>query len=833
MGKPMRGIENKQRARKWLVVHGHFYQPPRENPWLNCIEEQSSAAPQHDWNERIYAQCYRPNGFSRLLDDKGMIAGIHNNYSRMSFNFGPTLLSWLEQHHPVTTNRIVEADRQSAAANDGHGNAIAQVYNHMIMPLASRRDQITQIRWAKYAFKRSFGRNPEGIWLAETAINMETVQCLIEEKITFVVLSPNQAEAFRSLTIGHAPWTQTSSQMLDTRRPYRIFARNPAGKKVGGHLDVFFFDEGLSKEVSFSDMLQDAHTFGSRVNACYTDDSEDNQLVVLATDGETFGHHKPFGDMCLAYFFTHVAPDLAIQPVNFGHYLALYQPKFEVILKNANGEGTAWSCSHGVGRWARDCGCKTGGEEQWTQTWRAPLREALDNLQEQIDEAFTVACETVGVSPWRLRDRYIAQVPVASWKKMKLFLQKQFGHQILSREEVFRFRRLLEAQKYMLFSYTSCGWFFSELSGIEPMQNLAYACRALQLGIEPAHQQAVLSMLLKDLAEAPSNLHNDTGASLFKRHILPFYNHEAIIAFTVAFKQVLGIETALKYTHFGYAGEVAMREKGTSDGQTTFQVSLVNEGSGELSSWEVTIDLARSSMPRGQVVPISPAENLLSTSKALQSHAIRLKLTDLFVSSRGDLTRRYQQKFASHSKKLFEKWLQQNEHDLMILKLLQTSLPPYYREPLTLAMQTRWDNAMEKLAQAGYEQQCSRELVHIKEQSDRYGITIDLVKSARICEERVVDELKELVERLSVVRCDQIRIIMAIIETYGLNVAKHCFEDIFYSVLTKQVAPLYQLVKQQDKATRGELSSEKKLLAEVLQFALRMNFNTDEFTPTY
>lgn len=420
----MRGIENKQRARKWVVVHGHFYQPPRENPWLNCIEEQPSAAPQHDWNERIYSQCYRPNGFSRLLDAKGMITGIHNNYSRMSYNFGPTLLSWLEQNHPVTTNRIVDADRQSAAACNGHGNAIAQVYNHIIMPLASKRDQITQIRWAKYAFKRSFGRDPEGIWLAETAINMETVQCLIEEKITFVVLSPTQAEAFRSLKIDHAPWTKTSTQAIDTRRPYRIFASNLAGKKLGGHLDVFFFDEGLSKDVSFSDMLQDAHIFGSRVNACYSDGAEDDQLVVLATDGETFGHHKPFGDMCLAYFFAHVATELGIQPVNFGHYLAVHQPQFEVTLKNANGEGTSWSCPHGVGRWVRDCGCNTGGEAQWTQAWRAPLREALDNLQEKVDDVYVAACATVGASPWQLRDQYIAQVPVASWKKMKLFPAK-------------------------------------------------------------------------------------------------------------------------------------------------------------------------------------------------------------------------------------------------------------------------------------------------------------------------------------------------------------------------------------------------------------------------
>ena len=295
-----------------------------------------------------------------------MITGIHNNYTSMSFNFGPTLMEWLEQHHPITTRRIIEGDRSSVLQYDGHGNAVAQVYNHLIMPLASRRDQLTQIRWGKASFNRSFGHFPEGMWLAETAINMETVRCLIEEKIAFVILAPHQAESFRLLN-SSSPRVSTDDQAIDTRRPYRLFARNSSGKKEGGFLDIFFFDEQLSKEVSFEDLLQDAHTFGKRIDGCFTPDASDDEVVVIATDGETFGHHKPFGDMCLAYFFTHVAPALNIQPVNFGRYRSLHPPKYEVTLKNAFGEGTAWSCSHGVGRWKRDCGCQTGGQRGWHQ----------------------------------------------------------------------------------------------------------------------------------------------------------------------------------------------------------------------------------------------------------------------------------------------------------------------------------------------------------------------------------------------------------------------------------------------------------------------------------
>ena len=245
-------------------------------------------------------------------------------------------MSWMQQHHPVTTRRIIEGDRFSSELLDGHGNALAQVYNHIIMPLASRRDQITQIRWGKTAFKKTFRRPPEGMWLAETAINMETVHCLLQEKISFVILSPDQAEAFRPIDRS-TKWTTCNNQAIDTRRPYRLFARNQKGRKTGGFLDIFFFDSLLSREVSFNDLLQDAHRLGERIDSCYSSDTDEEQVVVIATDGETFGHHKPFADMCLAYFFSYIAPSHEIRPVNFGYYLAHHPPSFEVTLKNGFG----------------------------------------------------------------------------------------------------------------------------------------------------------------------------------------------------------------------------------------------------------------------------------------------------------------------------------------------------------------------------------------------------------------------------------------------------------------------------------------------------------------
>ncbi|MDD5673786.1 MAG: DUF3536 domain-containing protein, partial [Chitinivibrionales bacterium] len=446
-------------GKRAVVIHGHFYQPPRENPWLDAIDRQESAAPYHDWNERIYDQCYRPNAFSRILDPQGMIVDIYNNYRSLSFNFGPTLFRWLETYHPRLAEKIVQADRESYNVFKKHGNALAQVYNHLIMPLSSRRDQLTQIRWAKTFFQSRFNRPPEGLWLAETALNMETVQCCIEEGIRFVVLSPNQAEAIRPLD-GAKDWTSVVSGSIDTRRPYRIVARDESHKPTGGHLDVFFFDEGLSRAVSFENILTDAKLLADRIRGGFDEKASDNQIVTIATDGETFGHHKPFGDMCLAYFFSRLAPGLDLTPVNFGYYLELNPPRWEVGLKNAFGEGTGWSCMYGVGRWVRDCGCSTGGLKGWNQTWRTPLRKALQDLQKQVDAVFEKSVSPLGADPWALRDGAIKvfEAEPAAWRK---FLLEHGCRADITDEQARLLRRLCEAQKYMLFSFTSCGWFFA------------------------------------------------------------------------------------------------------------------------------------------------------------------------------------------------------------------------------------------------------------------------------------------------------------------------------------------------------------------------------------
>jgi len=214
----------------FLTIHGHFYQPPRENPWLESIEAQDSAAPFHDWNERINNECYNPNSLSKIVDSRNRILDVVNNYASMSFNFGPTLLSWMEKYAPLAYERIIKADIKSVQEHDGHGNAIAQVYNHMIMPLANENDKKTQVIWGIKDFETRFGRKPEGMWLAETAVDDESLRILVENGITFTILSPYQA--LKTKKDGHKDWTDVSWGNIDPGRAYRYYIKSAPGKLI-------------------------------------------------------------------------------------------------------------------------------------------------------------------------------------------------------------------------------------------------------------------------------------------------------------------------------------------------------------------------------------------------------------------------------------------------------------------------------------------------------------------------------------------------------------------------------------------------------------------------
>jgi alpha-amylase/alpha-mannosidase (GH57 family) len=501
-----------------LVVHGHFYQPPRDNPWVGLIERQDSARPNHDWNERIAAECYTPNAFARILDDDGRIIGIVNGYEYISFNFGPTLLAWLETHAPPTYRRILEADRRSLEMR-GHGNAIAQAYNHAILPLCNDRDRRTQIRWGLADFEARFGRRAEAMWLPETAINADTLESLIDEGMRFVILSPHQAESAR----GGGEWFDVSSGSVDPTQPYRLFGRG------GRHLDCFFYDGPISNAIGFQNALSSSRGLLDRLQSAVREDRDRDQIIHVATDGETYGHHTAYGERTLAYALAVEAPRRGLQVTNYGAYLAAHPPTAEAQLKSGpDGEGTAWSCSHGIGRWVRDCGC-SAGTPGWNQSWRDPLRHALDLVRDRCGQLFATRGAPLLHDPWAARDAY-AQ-PLDSFEAQEHFLEKHAPGLDTDPSGRMTALRLLEMERYTQLMYTSCGWFFDEISGLEGQQVLRYAARAMEY-FEMVSGEKLEPVFLALLAEARSNLGEyATGAEAYRKLVAPSrVGHERLAA---------------------------------------------------------------------------------------------------------------------------------------------------------------------------------------------------------------------------------------------------------------------------------------------------------------
>jgi len=469
-------------------MHGHFYQPPRESPWTGEVELQESASPFHDWNERITAECYLPNTACPILEG-GRIRKTVNNYSRMSFNFGPTLLSWMERCHPEAYEAILRADSESRQAYSGHGSAIAQVYNHMIMPLANRRDKRTQVAWGVADFEGRFGRFPEGMWLPETAVDLDTLETLSEAGILFTILGPHQAARVRR--VREDAWVRPSAG-LDTRQAY--VCNLPSGRAIS----IFFYDQGIARDIAFGDLLQDGAELAKRlVGAC--DERQEAQLVNVATDGETYGHHHKHGEMALAFCIDFLESKKLARTTNYGEFLARFPPKLEVQVQ----ENTSWSCAHGIERWRSNCGCALQHRPGWSQEWRRPLREAIDWLGDRLAATYAVKTREYFADPWRVRNEYMAASSDYKTAFHRLIEDKSTVG--LTKESRATLLDLLEMERCSMLMYTSCGWFWDEISGIETVQILRYAARAMQLAISTAGVNLKPEFLGR-LERAPSNL---------------------------------------------------------------------------------------------------------------------------------------------------------------------------------------------------------------------------------------------------------------------------------------------------------------------------------------
>lgn len=495
---------------RYVCIHGHFYQPPRENPWLEAIELQDSAYPFHDWNERITDECYRPNAASRILDEEGWITRITNNYSRISFNFGPTLLSWLEDHEPDVYAAILEADRDSARRHGGHGSAIAQVYGHLILPLANDRDRRTQVRWGVRDFEHRFGRRPEGMWLSETAADTASLEALAEQGIKFTILAPRQARRYRESSGKGGKWIDCENGGIDPRVPY--LCKLPSGRSIC----IFFYDGPISQAIAFERLLNSGEAFAHRLTDAFDENGTPHQLANIGTDGESYGHHHRHGDMALAVALETLESEGLARLTNYGEFLEQFPPSREVEIH----EPSSWSCYHGVERWRSDCGCSTGGHSEWNQAWRQPLREALDWLRDRLAPLYEEHGSKLLRDPWAARDDYIDVVLDRSPHRLEAFFRTH-SPQALDEAQITRALKLLELQRHAMLMYTSCGWFFDELSGIETVQVVHYAARAIQLA-EELFEESIEPGFLDRLEKAQSNIpEQGDGRRIYNRYVKP------------------------------------------------------------------------------------------------------------------------------------------------------------------------------------------------------------------------------------------------------------------------------------------------------------------------
>lgn len=493
---------------RYVCIHGHFYQPPRENPWLEMVEVQDSAYPYHDWNERITAECYGPNAVARILGHGGRITRLVNNYARISFNVGPTLLAWMQDKDPGIYQRILDADRESRDRFSGHGSAMAQVYNHQIMPLADQRDKVTQVVWGLRDFRHRFGRDPEGMWLAETAVDLPTLEVLAEYGIKFTVLAPNQAARVRQ--VGAKEWHDVSGSRIDPSVAY--VQRLPSGRSMA----LFFYDGPVSRAVAFEKLLVSGEALAGRLLGAFADHRRGAQLSHIATDGESYGHHHPHGDMALAYALDVIEAYPGVRLTNYGELLERHPPRQEVEIF----ENSSWSCVHGVERWKTHCGCNSG-RPGWHQNWRGPLRHALNGLRDTLRAPFEAVGGALLKDPWAARNDYASVLLDRRRETQDRFLA-QHSKRILTPDERVAVLKLMEVQRHLQLMYTSCGWFFDEVSGIETVQVLMYAGRAIQLA-EEVSSVSPEPAFLDHLSHAPSNLPHDhaTGREVYLKYVKP------------------------------------------------------------------------------------------------------------------------------------------------------------------------------------------------------------------------------------------------------------------------------------------------------------------------
>ncbi len=815
--------------KKYLTVHGHFYQPPRENPWLEAIELQESALPFHDWNERICEECYAPNSVSKIVDYKNQILDIVNNYSYMSFNFGPTLMSWLELYAPYTYERIIKADVESSYENSGHGNAIAQVYNHIIMPLANKMDKITQTIWGIKDFQYRFGRMPEGIWLAETATDDETLEVLVDCGIKFTILSPYQAQKYRKM--GDKNWNDVSWGNIDPARPYRYYIKSNPEK----YIDLFFYDGAISKSVAFDELLKDGNRFICRLSDGVCGSRDYNQIVNIATDGESYGHHTKFGDMALSYVLRIRAQDEGFCITNYANYLDKEPVEYEVEIKPVS----SWSCAHGVGRWNDDCGCSTGGLGGWNQKWRKPLREALDYLRDEMIAVFEKEGKKYFNDPWEARNNYINVILDRCEISIQDFFRKNLKEDITDSDKV-NALKLMEIQRQAMLMYTSCGWFFSELSGIETTQIMKYAARAIQLNADFTDVDLETNFLDK-LSKAHSNIHGfGNGKDIYERFVKPsivtakqiatlwalsslYQNYDKNVSLYCyeitnhAYKKV-----SKGNTNF-LTGRIEIKSKITHE-KSDFMFALLQYTSGD---FHCAIKEYTDHADYNKIV-----NELLSTySDSLITETIRLidhyfgreyfSLKDIFIEERKTiLTRLLKDKMSKFSNNYRDVY---NEGKIPILQLkkLGLSVPQEFKIAAQYTLSQDF-NSLFSSPDMQLDESCISNALEINNEAKLLEIELDKEQTSKFFSMLITQKVKDFTNTYESHRLEKALELFKHIDSLEIKVDVSEAQNIYFGKVFRKFAELIETITKEN-----NMQSSRCLLLAVLKLGEYLNINTE------
>ena len=809
----------------FLTIHGHFYQPPRENPWLEAVELQPSALPCHDWNERVNNECYAPNSVSRIVNSKNEILNIVNNYKNMSFNFGPTLLSWMEVFAPLAYERIIKADIKSVEEHNGHGNAIAQVYNHIIMPLANELDKQTQVKWGIRDFEYRFGRKPEGIWLAETAVDDDTLRVLVENDIKFTILSPFQAKSIRKQ--GEMNWNDVSWGNIDPARSYRYYIKSAPGKFI----DLFFYDGAISKSVAFDELLTDGNKFVRRLKDGVSYDRNYPQLINIATDGESYGHHTKFGDMALAYALSMKAQEAGFKITNYGEYLEKYASNWEVDIKDVS----SWSCFHGVGRWCEDCGCSTGGHPGWNQEWRRPLRDAMDYLRDEV----IPICQKQGKKYFKdfLKARY-AYIDVILDRSELSVKKFQDTHFIEGLDDISKVRamELLEIQRQAMLMYTSCGWFFCEISGIETTQIMKYAARVIQLA-KNFTKKDLESTYLEILSKAKSNYPElGNGKDIYEKYVKPsvvtlkqivclwaissLYQEteedEDVYCYTIhknSYKRVKKGDSQL------VVGHVELRSKITLE-HSDMMFALVQFSGGDFHCAIIDYSEDYESIEKNltRTFMLSPLTEII---REIDNYFGKTYFTlkDIFIEERRKILQILLQDKLSAFARNYEEMYEDGKSSILHLQALGLDIPEEFKISAQYTLARQFNELF--IDNNGYvDSEVIQSAADIDFEAKRLGIKIDKTETSKFFARKLVQSINRLVYSLEYQQADVTIELLDAINKLDLDRNLSEAQNIFYSKIVTKFDKLILSMSRQ---------SDRELLLMLFDIAKGLNINIDYY----